>query len=165
MIKIDQSETINLNLFDYLVKSHALSEHGYHGPDHWLRVLQNGRLLTPLTGANLRVVELFALIHDSKRINENIDPEHGPRAALFAASLRNKWFAVTDDEMQLLDEACRLHSDGFVDSDVTVQTCWDSDRLDLGRVGIKPHPTRLCTDAAKNNEFLAAAYERSIIGS
>ena len=86
MIKIDQSETINLNLFDYLVKSHALSEHGYHGPDHWLRVLQNGRLLTPLTGANLRVVELFALIHDSKRINENIDPEHGPRAALFAAS-------------------------------------------------------------------------------
>jgi uncharacterized protein len=40
-------------------------------------------------------------------------------------------------------------------------TCWDSDRLDLGRVGIKPHPTRLCTDAAKDLEMIRLAYEAS----
>ena len=30
------------------------------------------------------------------------------------------------------------HSDGAVDVDPAIQTCWDADRLDLGRVGIKP---------------------------
>lgn len=25
-----------------------------------------------------------------------------------------------------------------------IQACWDSDRLDLRRVGITPHPIRLC---------------------
>ena len=49
MIKIDQSETIHLKLCDDLGKCHAVSEHGYHGPYHRLRVLQNGRLITPLT--------------------------------------------------------------------------------------------------------------------
>jgi hypothetical protein len=38
---------------------------------------------------------------------------------------------------------------GGVDTDPTVQTCWDADRLDLGRVGIKPHPDFLSPFAAK----------------
>jgi uncharacterized protein len=31
-----------------------------------------------------------------------------------------------------------------------VQTCWDADRLDLGRVGIIPRPDRLCTEEARD---------------
>ena len=42
------------------------------------------------------------------------------------------------------------HSDGRVDADVTVQTCWDADRLDLGRVGKRPDPRLLCTPAARD---------------
>jgi uncharacterized protein len=38
---------------------------------------------------------------------------------------------------------------GSTDGDLTVQTCWDADRLDLGRVGICPQSERLCTAAAK----------------
>jgi hypothetical protein len=36
-----------------------------------------------------------------------------------------------------------------LDGDITVQTCWDADRLDLPRVGIQPLPQFLCTEAAK----------------
>ena len=45
---------------------------------------------------------------------------------------------------------------------MTVQTCWDADRLDLGRVGIKPDARYLCTAEAANPEMIAWAYERSI---
>jgi len=43
-----------------------------------------------------------------------------------------------------------------------VQTCWDADRLDLGRVGKKPDPLRLCTAAARKPEIISAAYARSL---
>ena len=49
----------------------------------------------------------------------------------------------------LLYRACHGHTHERNHPDVTIQTCWDSDRLDLGRVGITPHPSRLCTEVAK----------------
>jgi uncharacterized protein len=42
-----------------------------------------------------------------------------------------------------------FHSKGLMDADVTVQTCWDADRLDLIRLDIQPEAERLCTDAAR----------------
>ena len=41
-------------------------------------------------------------------------------------------------------------------------TCWDPDRLDLGRVGITPNPRYLCTDAAKNEQNLQKAHTRAM---
>ena len=49
-------------------------------------------------------------------------------------------------------------------SDVTIQICWDADRLDLGRVGITPHPSRLCTAAAKRLETITWADGRASLG-
>jgi uncharacterized protein len=43
-----------------------------------------------------------------------------------------------------------------------VLTCWDADRLDLGRVGIRPLAERLCTDAARQPAMLQWAYRRSL---
>ena len=40
------------------------------------------------TGANLAVIELFALFHDSQRHNEHTDPDHGKRGALHAVRYR-----------------------------------------------------------------------------
>lgn len=157
------SWAVSSDLFEFLVASHRLGHHGFHGRDHWLRVLQNGRLLAAKTGANLRVVELFALLHDSCRENENDDPLHGHRAAAYARDLRGWWFDATDAEMDLLTLACELHSDGHTEADVTVQTCWDADRLDLGRVGIRPSARYLCTEAAKRPDIIAAAYQRSTL--
>ena len=46
----------------------------------------------------------------------------------------------------------------------TIQTCWDADRLDLGRVGITPDPSWLCTEAAKRPEVIAWADGRARFG-
>jgi uncharacterized protein len=155
------SAAVSAEFFEFRVTSHRLGHRGFHGKDHWQRVLLNGRLLTAETGANLRVVELFALIHDSCREKENDDPLHGHRAAAYARELRGTWFDATDAEMDLLALACALHSDGHTDGELTVQTCWDADRLDLGRVGIRPSARYLCTEAARRGDVIAAAYWRS----
>ena len=157
------SWAVSSDFFEFLVASHRLGHSGFHGREHWLRVLQNGRLLAPETGANLRVVELFALLHDSCRESENDDPLHGHRAAAYAHDLRGRWFEATDAEMDLLTLACELHSDGHTAADITVQTCWDADRLDLGRVGIRPSSRYLCTAVAKRPEVIAAALRRSMM--
>ena len=162
-ILFEPSKTVSRDFFDHLVISHKLGHDGFHGRDHWLRVLCNAREIAAHTGANLGVVELFAVLHDSQRQNENKDPEHGPRAAAYAAELRGSWFNLADEEMELLVEACRHHSDGMVEAHPTVQACWDADRLDLGRVGVLPDPRCLCTRFAKSPEVIEAAYRRSIL--
>jgi uncharacterized protein len=63
--------------------------------------------------------------------------------------------------MDLLAHACRYHSDGRSLGDATVLTCWDADRLDLGRVGIAPRADRLCTAAARQAPMLATANARA----
>ena len=91
-----------------------------------------------------------------RRRNEYRDPSHGRRAARYAKSLRGVWFDISDEEMDLLAEALKYHSDGYTEADITVQVCWDADRLDLGRVGIKPAPHRLYTASAKAVDILEA---------
>ncbi len=141
-------------LLDVILERYALAYDGPHGVAHWARVLENGRVLAKETGANLEVVELFALLHDSKRVHEGHDPDHGPRAAEFARTLRNHLFVLPDHEFGLLHRACAGHTNVRTHPDITVQTCWDADRLDLGRVGITPHPNRLCTEVAKRPETI-----------
>lgn len=124
-------------------------------------MLENGLRIAQDTGANEKVVCLFAVLHDSRRQNEALDPGHGRRGAELAKSLRGSFFQVTDDEFDLLYEACVRHTDGKTEGDVTLQTCWDADRLDLGRVWIWPHPNHLCTEVAKDPEVIAWANLRS----
>ena len=109
----------------------------------------------------LLVIALFSLLHDACRDNEYEDPDHGKRGADLAAHLHGKLFDATSEELALLTDACERHSFGLTKADVTIQTCWDADRLDLGRVGIKPHPKYLCTAAAKGSEVIQAAFLRS----
>jgi uncharacterized protein len=139
----------------------ALRWKGIHGAAHWARVRWNGRALAERTGANRTVVELFALVHDVCRQNDHHDPQHGARAAEFVHQLRGSVIWISDAEAALLAYACTHHSDGYTEADVTIQTCWDADRLDLGRVGIRPQPRYLCTPAAKDPRLLEFAYERS----
>jgi len=157
-----QSSFITSDLIRMIENQSELSRGGHHHVDHWARVLANGRKLAPMTGANLKIVELFAVFHDSRRFSEGHDPEHGLRGARFAEQMRGTWFEVSTKEMDLLFEACEFHSDGYTEADVTVQTCWDSDRLDLGRVGITPDVRFVCTEAAKRADVLERAYEKSL---
>ena len=120
-----------------------------HGPDHWRRVERNGLLLATRTGADREVVRLFALFHDSRRENEGWDREHGARAAVFAGQLRGVAYQFADERFELLRYACEWHTDGEPHDDPTIGTCWDADRLDLGRVGIIPEAKYMSTAFGK----------------
>jgi len=138
-----------------------ISWDGIHGGAHMARVLENGLRVAGESGANVDVVTLFAYLHDSKRMNNGKDPEHGARGADFAKTLKGSIITLDDAEFDLLEYAIRYHTDGMTEADVTVQTCWDADRLDLGRIGIEPDPAYLCTPAAKKPDIIRWAYGRS----
>lgn len=152
---------ISKELIKCILGQYELSIRGIHGVSHWARVMENGLRLAPLTGANTKIVQLFALFHDSRRVNDSRDNGHGTRGAELAASLRGTCFELSDHEFHLLEEACRLHTDGLTEADPTIQTCWDSDRLDLGRVNIVIDPKYLCTEAAKDEEVIRWADHRA----
>lgn len=153
---------ITNKLISFARNEFRLDWEGIHGASHWARVRHNGLILAELTGANGRVVEYFAFLHDLGRENDNHDPYHGYRAAEIARGIAGDLIDVTDLELDLLTEACEGHSDGHLQADITVMTCWDADRLDLGRVGIRPDPERLCNVASRDSDLLEAAYRRSI---
>lgn len=148
-------------LLEMVQKQFQINWYGIHGISHWQRVRENGFRLAELTQANLAVVELFAYLHDSGRFNEGYDPQHGKRAAEFVNSLRDTIIKLPDQDFEHLVYACRYHADGMTEAGITVQTCWDADRLDLGRVGIRPEAKYLCTDAAKDPEMIQWALRRS----
>ncbi len=157
-----RSDLLLLSIASDILHRYTLDPSGIHGISHWGRVLENGTHLARLTGANLRVVQLFALFHDSRRMNDDRDPNHGARGAALAAEMHGKLFTLSPDELDLLQDACTRHTKGFTEADITVQTCWDADRLDLPRVGIYPDSKRLCTAAARDRTFMALCSERNI---
>lgn len=122
---------------------------GVHGLDHWDRVYANGQLLiTPRV--NRLVVGLFAYLHDFCREDDGDDLQHGLRAAEFIDTVRDTLLRdVSDDDIHLLKEACRLHTVVDRTGNPTIDACFDADRLDLGRVGIIPDPARMATKKGK----------------
>src|SRR4051794_10150421 len=97
------------------LKDYRLSLHGLHGPTHWLRVLRNGRDLVARTpGADLAVVERFALLHDCRRENDETDPQHGRRAADYARCLGHNGLGLDAAQLVLLTSACARHELGEV---------------------------------------------------
>ena len=155
------SKFLSQPFIEHCCRIYQMDHNGFHGFAHWMRVLHNGRLLTETENANLKIVELFCLLHDTQRQNEDRDPEHGSRAADYAQAIRGTFFDLEDDEMKLLDEALRYHSDGYVEADITVQVCWDADRLDLGRVGKTPKSSYLGSSLARDPNFIEMALMRS----
>ena len=120
-----------------------------HGIRHWDRVYENDqKLLTP--DVNPLVVELFAYLHDSCRVDDGEDSYHGQRAAEWIEILRPTFLKdVPDDDIRLLQEACRLHTTVAKTGNPTIDTCFDADRLDLWRVGIVPDPEKMATEKGK----------------
>ena len=149
-------------LIRFLRKEFRLDWYGVHGAAHWARVRLNGLALAEKNGARRDVVELFAWLHDCRRRHEGRDNEHGTRAADFIAGLNGELFRLDPSGLETLVYACRHHSDGLTEGDLTIRTCWDADRLDLARIGLWPDPTRLCTEAARERDFMEQAIWRSL---
>ena len=142
-----------------LIKSEfKLDWQGIHGASHWARVLHHGKNIGVLRKADLLVVELFGFLHDSCRLDDAKDPQHGARAAEFAHGIHGDYYQLQPKQLDKLCYALKHHSGGETSMDPTIQTCWDADRLDLGRVGIFPSPKFLSPQA---HLFIDLAYDWS----
>jgi uncharacterized protein len=130
----------------------------HHGDLHWQAVAHAGlQLLPEVSGCDGEVVFLFALFHDSQRRNEYDDPGHGGRGVALLRELHGRGFKLEEPRLELLCAACESHTDGASSDDPTVGVCWDSDRLNLWRVGTAPDRSLLSTPPARNRELIAAA--------
>ena len=138
----------------YAKANFALDWTGIHGIPHWARVKRFGLTVGKAVGADLQVVEAFAFLHDLFRHNDGYDPEHGLRASLMADELNQRFFHLEGTQVQILKEACRIHSEGTRPEDPTLAACLDGDRLDLYRVGMVPDARRLCTEVAGHPEVI-----------
>jgi uncharacterized protein len=146
-------------LVQYLKEQFRLEWDGIHGANHWARVLYHSRQIGEERQADLLVVELFGFLHDSCRENDGRDPKHGERAAELAKALNTQYFDLKPKQLDTLCYAITHHSGGEVSTNTTIQTCWDGDRLDLGRVGIMPSSKYLSTEA---HRLIDTAFEMSI---
>ena len=132
-----------------------------HGIEHWHQVEYNGMLLAKKTGADFDVVRLFAIFHDSRRLDDAYDCDHGARGAEFAKLCREeKRFEIDDERFDLLYQACKFHTVTPRTGNITIDTCFDADRLDLGRVGIPLNPSKMATEwgAKIAQKSLASGY-------
>jgi uncharacterized protein len=125
-----------------------------HGPSHWRAV---GAVASELAGAfaghvgpgdpspDPELLLLFAVLHDAMREDDGRDLDHGPRAAILLERLRaDGTLTLADERAEVLSEALHDHTNGTLSADPTIGTCWDADRLLIGRVGIVPDP-RFCS--------------------
>ena len=129
--------------FDY---SNRIVDSNIHGLAHWRQVEFNGLLIAPITGADVTVVRLFALFHDCKREDDGYDGEHGHRGAAFAKQcIEEGLLDITQEQFDQLYHACFYHTKERQSDDATINTCYDADRLDLGRVGMYLNPEKMAT--------------------
>jgi uncharacterized protein len=143
-------ETLDLkSLWECVVRQFPLDTSSIHGPGHWRQVELNGFMLAEETRADMTVVRLFAIFHDSRRENDGVDHDHGMRGAELAKGMRGVYYDVPDRSFELLIRACRYHTERVSDPDITIATCWDADRLDLPRVGITLDTERMATAYGK----------------
>lgn len=150
-------------LWQRVMGQFRLPEPSCHGVFHWLTVLRHGMVLCRLHPADVEIVRLFALFHDSRRQDEHADPGHGPRGAQLAIDFRQAGhFQLDDARMALLVTACEIHNGGPPQSDPTLAVCLDADRLDLGRVGITPDPEYLSTLTARSIAARQAWHELDV---
>jgi uncharacterized protein len=131
----------------------------YHGQSHWRSVAAvSARLREQTPAADGLVCLLFALLHDSQRLDDGADPDHGPRAAAYAASLHAGGLLPLDRRrFAVLQAAIADHTGGAITADPTIGTCWDADRLTLPRVGITVDPAYLSTAPARDPATIAWA--------
>ena len=116
-----------------------------HGVGHWDRVAKFGRVLYQ-KGADLDVIMAFAYLHDAERMNNCEDINHGKRASKLIDTIRHTQLkALSDEQIAKLKRASELHTIQHRTGDLTIDICFDADRMDLPRVGITPSPQRMAT--------------------
>lgn len=83
-----------------------------------------------------------------------MDPNHGLRAAELIREMHGELFSITEEQLDTLCYTCEFHNHGMTSDDLTIGTCWDADRLDLPRVGIRPEPKYMSTDEGRRRTIV-----------
>lgn len=120
-----------------------------HGYEHWKRVENVGHMLCGSEGVDKMFVTLFSYFHDSCRVDDSVDTRHGQVAANYAKSLRGVCYDMGQEDFDLLYTSIYFHSHPMVTNNASVGVCWDSDRIDLVRVGLIPKIEYMSTKSAK----------------
>ena len=140
---------MNMKKIIYRIKGETpVPAHSVHGYMHWERVANYGHTIAKHEDVNERIITLFAYFHDCQRLSDGSDPEHGLRAAKYIKTFSNKELGLDETGVDRLIFACRYHTYARETNDLTIKACWDSDRLDLDRLGIIPDPEHLFTETA-----------------
>ncbi len=125
-----------------------------YGDRHWRATALTGLHLTELTpGADAEGVVMFACLFDVMREGDGPDRAHAARAAdlfleLVAEGLDG--FPPDSPRSEAMEYAIRFHEAGLITDDVVVGVCWDADRLQAFRLGVRPKLHSLSTRAAKD---------------
>ena len=128
-----------------------------HGVEHWDRVAKFGSILYQ-KGADMDVIMAFAYLHDAERMSNGRDLYHGQRASKLIDTIRHTQLEeLSDEQIAKLKRACELHTIQHRTGDLTIDICFDADRMDLPRVGITPSPQRMATklgaDLVANSQY------------
>ena len=157
---------MNKALVDHL-RALARIDSTIHGPAHWARVVQFGTRLAriiPLSREETFCVQLFGWTHDLARLDDGMDPQHGPAGARYLAEvIETTGLEVPEGGAEVVARAIRHHSDGVTAGEaarlgwleglpwereralLTIGACWDADRLDLLRLGMEPLAHKMST--------------------
>ncbi len=129
-------------LLDAVMSGVCRSVSPLHGEEHWARVAFAGLAIAEMVpDVDPVVTTLFALLHDSRRLDDEDDPEHGPRAAELADELcASGLLVLSERRRRMLKSACEGHSFGRLSSCVSVSACWDADRTELRRYDVDRRP-------------------------
>jgi len=152
------NETTYQEMKEKIIQHFALTSYSVHGVDHWTRVERNGLLIALEDDTvDVTVVRYFSIFHDSRRLTEVEDDLHGPRAMELLLAIGPDRLDLTHNQFSILVYAVEGHTDGVLAGNSTVGSCWDADRLDLGRVGTLPDPKYMSTKAGKKIAVAVAA--------
>jgi uncharacterized protein len=142
-----------------------------HGPFHWKCVALTGLdIARDDPEIDLPTIYVFAQLHDSQRLNEYSDPEHGPRAADVAQAVISGVgipdFEPGSERAKKLVYAIREHTTAHSSDDPTIGACWDADRFNLWRVGIEPDIHYISTPPSRERfDALSAAARLRVRGA
>jgi len=145
------------NSLDFLFDSQAvygnlkISIDSIHGYNHWKSVEKIGHYIADRNGADKSVVSAFAFLHDIGRERESEEPRHGEKSMELVKKSFNLELS-TDQQEKLLFAISEHDKSDAKSDDITIQTCWDADRLDLPRVYILPDRELLYTEVGKSQE-------------
>ncbi len=151
-------EIIPVQVMKKIIDEFYIKESFIHGTPHWSRVFYYGHHLSELNDFDKENIAFFSIFHDSKRINDGYDPEHGIRGAEFFKTF-DKIINVSNEQKEIIYEACKVHNYLKQADSLEVGLCLDSDRLDLWRVGLEPDDDYLHLPQSKKDNLKNFTYD------